>query len=60
MGSGQCWTVLVPLAFFAGHHWALPMLVFTDDAGWHWYALPFFVSHHLSDSIEKNTPQILW
>lgn len=48
MGSGQHWMALVPLAFFAGQHWALLVLIFTDDAGWHRYTLPFFVSHHLS------------
>lgn len=33
---------------FAGHHWALLMLVFTDDAVWYWFALPFFADHRLS------------
>jgi hypothetical protein len=40
--TGWYWYAL-PL--FAGHGWALLMLVISNDAGWYWYTLRFFVCH---------------
>ena len=48
------------LPFFAGHHWALLMLVFTEDVVWYWFALPFFAGHCLSLlHREKRTREFL-
>jgi hypothetical protein len=44
------------LPFFAGHHWALLMLVFPDDAVWYWFALPFFTGH-CQEFLERNVPK---
>lgn len=42
------------------HCWALMTLVFTDNTGQYWYALPFFVRHCLSwFHREKRTKKLL-
>ena len=33
------------LPFFAGHCWALLMLVFTNSTVWYWFTLLFFADH---------------
>ena len=48
------------LPFFAGHHWAMLMLVFTIIAGWYCYTSLFFVGHCLSwFHREKYTKKLL-
>jgi hypothetical protein len=42
------------LLFFAGHHWALLKLPFSDNTLWYWFVLPLFAGHHCCDFIEKN------
>lgn len=48
------------LSFFAGHHWALMTLVFTDNTVWYCFTLPFFAGYHLSHFILRTPPKNFW
>ena len=57
--SGHAVWYWYALLFFAGYHWVLLMLVFTDNTVWYWFTLLFFAVHHLS-WLHRNRPKNFW